>query len=897
MTDRNLVAVVMPNGSIQLEWAAARTPMEKGRAVLQREIYTRFSSESDPWMLYLGFSDPDVPLSESLEFWRGFARLFAQKLLRTPDLEDLHDPIHIPVAAEELQQQLDRAPLMTGSEYLNAELLGRLWSTLNLDFSAAFSIRDGSIADFVRTYHPRVHLVGRVFFHLVENRDGDAPFAFLATYSTRLNEEGKSKHLPLKYALKEYEGHKKKLLELLATVYRAAGESEFIAGLLESGDIFHPLQWSARDAFRFLKEIPVYEKAGILCRIPAWWNSRRSGVGIDISFGEKRPSLVGMDAILNFKLTLSLGGVSISIAEAKKLLLESEGLALIKNKWVAVDAEKLTQTLDAYEKAIAMLESGQFRMRDALRMQLDPQKLTAGAPEGVDISVSNGKWLTSVINKLQDPARVAAVRPGESFSGQLRAYQKRGLNWLYFLHTLGFGACLADDMGLGKTIQVLAFLSCIKSHSGPGKSSPAASLLIIPASLLSNWEKEIARFCPGLKALFFHPAVHSATDLESANRHALDDYDLVITTYAMATRYGWLQSHRWFYVILDEAQAIKNPATKQARGIKQFTAQNRIIMTGTPVENRLSDLWSLFDFLNPGLLGSRAEFKRFTKSLSTDRSGYARLRRLTGPYILRRLKTDKQIISDLPDKVELKTYAALGKKQALLYGQMVDRLKTMIAEKDGMERRGLVLSSLVKFKQLCNHPDQYLGSGGYAEKESGKFRRLRELCETIYEKREKTLVFTQFKEIAQPLADFLGTIFQRKGLIIHGSIPVARRKKIIDAFQQGSYVPFMVLSLKAGGVGLNLTEANHVIHFDRWWNPAVENQATDRAFRIGQKKKVMVHKFITRGTIEERIDRMIEEKVTLADDVIQSSAEAWITEMDNEQIVDLFTLSLDAVSA
>jgi len=896
MTAQNLIAVVMPNGSIQLEWAAAPATLEKSRTALQQEVHKRFSSESDPWMLYLGFSDSGVRLSESLEFWRGFAGLFAQKLLRTPDLEDLHDPIHLQATSEELQLQLDRAPLMTGSEYLNVELLGQLWSKLNLDFAAAFSAQDGSIADFVRTYHPRVHLVGRVFFHLVENRDGDAPFAFLATYSTRLNEEGKSKHLPLKHALKEYEGQKKKLLELLATVYRAARESEFISELLESGDIFHPLQWSARDAFRFLKEIPLYEKAGILCRIPAWWKSQRSGVGIDISFGEKRPSLLGMDAILSFNLTLSLGDVPVSVAEAKKLLLESEGLALIKNKWVAVDAEKLAQTLDAYEAAKAMLESGQIRMRDALRMQLHPEKLTADVPAGVDVTVSNGKWLDSVFKKLQDPARVAAVRPGKSFCGKLRAYQKRGLNWLYFLHTLGFGACLADDMGLGKTIQVLAFLSRLQSHADPGKSPAAASLLIIPASLLSNWEKEIARFCPGLKALFVHPAVNSANDLEAAYRDTLDDYDLVITTYAMATRYEWLQSHPWFYVILDEAQAIKNPATQQARGIKKFTAQNRIIMTGTPVENRLSDLWSLFDFLNPGLLGSRSEFKRFAKNLNADRSGYARLRRLIGPYILRRLKTDKQIIFDLPDKVEIKTYAALGKKQALLYGQMVDRLKTMIAEKDGMERRGVILSSLIKFKQLCNHPDQYLGSGGYAEKESGKFRRLRELCETIYEKREKALVFTQFKEIAQPLSDFLETVFQRKGLMIHGSIPVSRRKKIIDEFQQGSYVPFMVLSLKAGGVGLNLTEANHVIHFDRWWNPAVENQATDRAFRIGQKKNVMVHKFITRGTIEERIDRMIEEKVQLASDVIESSDEAWITEMDNEQIVDLFTLSLETSS-
>ena len=376
MNDQDLTAVVMPNGSVQLEWVAIRTPMDKSRTMLQQEVFNRFSTKNDPWMLYVGFSDPGIPLSESLAFWRGFAGLFAEKLLRTPELENLHDPVHIPVTTEEIARQMDRAPLMTGSDYLTADLLSRLWAGLNTDFQTAFEARDGSIADFVRTYRPRAHLVGRVFFHLVENKDSAAPFAFLATYSTRLNAEGKSKHLPLKFALREYQGKKNKLLELLSTVYQAAKASDFVADLLESGDLFHPLSWSAGEAFRFLKDIPVFEKAGILCRIPNWWKASASGVGIDVAFGDKRPSILGMDAILNFNITLSLGGVPISVAEARKLLQETEGLAFIKNKWVAVDAEKLEQTLDAYEKAKSMLESGEIRLRDALRMQLNPQKLT-----------------------------------------------------------------------------------------------------------------------------------------------------------------------------------------------------------------------------------------------------------------------------------------------------------------------------------------------------------------------------------------------------------------------------------------------------------------------------------------------------------------------------------------
>jgi non-specific serine/threonine protein kinase len=310
------------------------------------------------------------------------------------------------------------------------------------------------------------------------------------------------------------------------------------------------------------------------------------------------------------------------------------------------------------------------------------------------------------------------------------------------------------------------------------------------------------------------------------------------------------------------------------------------------VENSLGDLWSLFEFLNPGLLGTADEFNRFTQALRNNPAGYGRLRRLVSPYILRRLKTDKAVISDLPEKIEMKIYAGLSRRQIPLYQQAVDELREALSTSEGIRRRGIVLAALMKFKQLCNHPDQYLGSGAYDEQDSGKFERLREICGTIYEKREKVLVFTQFKEITEPLADFLAGVFGRDGLVIHGSIPVGKRRGIIDAFQGDRYIPFMVLSLKAGGVGLNLTEASHVIHFDRWWNPAVENQATDRAFRIGQKRNVVVHKFIVMGTIEEKIDKMLDEKRTLFEQVITTSGEAWITEMNNQELMELFTLRL-----
>jgi len=447
-------------------------------------------------------------------------------------------------------------------------------------------------------------------------------------------------------------------------------------------------------------------------------------------------------------------------------------------------------------------------------------------------------------------------------------------------------------MGLGKTVQVLAFLNRLKSDlKKPGKSRKA-SLLVIPASLISNWANEINRFSPKIKFHIAHPGANPKKNARIEDIKSLDAFDLVITTYALAKRYEWLQSYSWDYIILDEAQAIKNPGTKQTRAIKKLHSRNRIVMTGTPIENRLSDLWSLFDFLNPGLLGNVKEFKQFSKDLKDDHTGYSRLRRLISPYILRRLKTDKSVISDLPEKVEMKTYAPLSKKQVLLYKNMVEGIRESIAKTEGIQRKGLILSSLMKFKQICNHPDQYLGTGGFEEKDSGKFLRLREICETIYEKREKVLVFTQFKEMTEPLHDLLENIFERKGIILHGSVAVGKRKKIIEQFQSKSYIPFMVLSLKAGGIGLNLTEANHVIHFDRWWNPAVENQATDRAFRIGQKKNVIVHKFLTKGTVEEKIDMMLEEKSKLSKDVIASTKENWITEMKNDELIDIFKLSL-----
>ncbi|MFY9877420.1 MAG: DEAD/DEAH box helicase, partial [Rhodomicrobium sp.] len=485
-------------------------------------------------------------------------------------------------------------------------------------------------------------------------------------------------------------------------------------------------------------------------------------------------------------------------------------------------------------------------------------------------------------------------------------YQRAGVEWLHLLTQLRLGACLADDMGLGKTIQLLSLLLVLKREAqkpAKGKKSKVEgepsgpSLLIAPASLLANWSGEIAKFAPGLKALVAHPSAMPAGDLKELSNSSLTGVDLVITTYGSALRLPWLGEIVWRLVILDEAQAIKNPEAKQTKAIKRLKARSRIALTGTPIENRLAELWSLFDFINPSLLGTAKQFAQFVKLLE-DRphNPHGPLRDLVRPYILRRLKTDKSIIADLPDKTEVKAYCPLSRKQAALYQQAVADLAERLQTADNIERRGVILAALMRFKQICNHPSQWLGDGDWAEEDSGKLARLRDIAEVVTSRQEKVLVFTQFKETTGPLAAFVGGVFGRAGLVLHGGTEVKKRKELVKLFQEDETVPFFILSLKAGGTGLNLTAASHVIHFDRWWNPAIENQATDRAFRIGQTRNVLVHKFVCRGTVEDKIDQMIESKSRLAGDFLEGGADMRLTEMDDKELLRIVALDLAAAA-
>ncbi|MDP4179428.1 MAG: DEAD/DEAH box helicase, partial [Bacillota bacterium] len=689
--------------------------------------------------------------------------------------------------------------------------------------------------------------------------------------------------LPLKNALIEYGKDNKKLLELLSTVNKASQKSNFISELVSSGEIFHPIGLSASEAYTFLKEIPLYEESGIICRMPNWWKSKTNSLRMSVSIGNKTPSILNTEALVDFNAELYLGEQKVNAEEIKKLISESEGLAFIKGKWVEVDYKKLSETLKAYDEAQKLAQKTDISMIEAMRFQLNAEKTLKVSKENCELEVTNGEWLNSVVNNLKHPDTIENINCGYDFHASLRAYQEKGLSWLNFMKSLRLGACLADDMGLGKTIQIIALLNYIRTKKNE------KTLLIVPASLIGNWMSEIDKFAPSIKYFVIHPSENKG--LSENDVSFIENYDLFITTYSMILKFEWIKNITWDSLILDEAQAIKNPGTKQTKTVKQLKANYKIALTGTPIENRLSDLWSLFDFLNKGLLGSAKEFTDFTKKLKESQDSYGRLKQVVSPFILRRLKTDKSVISDLPEKIEMKTYASLTKKQTVLYNKLVKEIKEKLnSTEDGIQRKGLVLSSIMKFKQICNHPDQYLGQECYKEDESGKFERLREICETIYEKRERVIIFTQFKEITASLSKFLEDIFNHKGLVLHGETAVSKRKEIVAKFQGSEYVPFIVLSIKAGGVGLNLTAANHVIHFDRWWNPAVENQATDRAFRIGQKKNVIVHKFITKGTIEEKIDMIIEEKIKLSNEIIPDINESFITQMDNQQLLDLFKL-------
>lgn len=822
------------------------------------KLASEFTASKYKALYDLAFSEPEDWFSPSLSYLHTVASEMVRALSMTPDIGELREDAELVPDPSVMDDLASKVPFMRGSDLVDSQWVSTIWAHLVLEYR--FDIRgfEASVSEYFAGKSDRLHIPGRIFFHLVEDRQTGA-FAFVASYSSVNN--GNVTHHPLAHALKEYSGDGRRLLNLLSYLEGAADRSQLISSLMESGELFHPLTLSPDEAYTFLKEVPLYEEAGILCRIPAWWKNRSRKMDLSMVIGESGPSLFGADSLLSMRSVVSVDGEELTRDEVRALLEAGRGLAFIKGKWVEADESRLRKALEMFERA----DEGTVTVAEAMRM-------AAGidGPPFPDADVRNGAWMKDMVRRMREADFPEEDVPS-SFTGSLRPYQSRGYSWLCQLRRLGFGACLADDMGLGKTVQVIAYLERLRETSG------GRHLLVVPASLMGNWEREIAKFAPEMPFSIYH------------GKSDLEETFLTVTTYGMVRSRPALSQVEWGTVILDEAQAIKNPGTTQSKAVKGLKGYH-LAMTGTPVENGLSDMWSLFDFTNRGFLGTFSEFKAFAERISGDPDGYRKLRGMTSPFILRRLKTDSRIIDDLPEKTEIDMPVTLTRKQEVLYRDYMDQFAERLANTEPQSRKGLILGAITKFKQICDHPDLYLGTDSFEERDAGKFAQLRQICETIRDNGERVLVFTQYREMTHPLMLFLEEVFGRRGFVLHGGTSLKDRNDMVRRFNDGDeYIPFMVLSLKAGGVGLNLTAANHVVHFDRWWNPAVENQATDRAFRIGQKRSVMVYKLISQGTIEEKVAERIERKRDLAEQVV-GTGENWITELNDDEVLNLFRL-------
>src|SRR6266550_1350797 len=767
--------VLTPHGSLTLADTGEALALDAERGARLQQAFARGSGHG---LLSLGIDEIGAVLPPVLSYWREIGTHYATALCALPNIGENGAKPTVPLPADNTLDRMAAAvPPMTGAEYLTAAVLADLWQSVDAAFDAELSEAKLSVQEFLKRRQPAWNLVGRVHFNLAENKkDEEAPFAFLATYTMRLSASAKAQHLPLGKALQEYSGAKnrERLLSLLTPVQRAAAQCPWLKRMVDAGEIFHPLRWRPQQALQFLKDVPALESAGVVVRMPASWRMNRPArPQVKATVGGNTPSQLGMDALLEFRMEVTLDGEKLSAAEIKRLLAHSDGLALIRGKWVEVDHERLSRTLAQFEGIERRAATDGLSFGEAMRMLAGAGIAGDGAAGQADVAWSEtvaGPWLAETLAALRHPDGLSRVDPGRSLAGTLRPHQQSGVQWLYLLAQLRLGACLADDMGLGKTIQVLSLLLVLKNET---RENGKPCLLVAPASLLANWAAEIARFAPSLKAIVFHP---SAAPSPTPGGRAVDkfaDTDLVITSYGFLTRMPELESTSWRFVVLDEAQAIKNPAAKQTISVKRLKAEMRIALTGTPIENRLSDLWSIFDFINPGLLGSPKDFSSFVKRLA-DRphNPYGPLRDLVRPYILRRLKIDKNIIADLPDKTEVKTFCPLSRKQAALYQQAVNDLSDQLDDVAGIQRKGIVLAFLMRFKQICNHPSQWLGDGSWSEADSGKLARLREIAEVISAKQEKVLVFTQFREMTMPLTAFLGSVFGRPGLVLHGETAV-----------------------------------------------------------------------------------------------------------------------------
>jgi SNF2 family DNA or RNA helicase len=624
--------------------------------------------------------------------------------------------------------------------------------------------------------------------------------------------------------------------------------------------------------------------------VPNWWKrAARLKARVRLEAPEETSGgLLGRESLLRYQWEMSVGGQAISKTEFEELVALKQPMVRFRGEWVTLDPKQVEAALKFFEQQVG---EGEVGLLDALKLAAN----TDGAEiEGMEVdAVEVSGWLDDLFARLRDPAAADIPEVPGSFHATLRPYQERGFGWLAQMRQMGLGACLADDMGLGKTPQTITFW--LHEREYLGVSQPG--LLVCPTSVVGNWRHEINRFAPSLKVMTHqgHNRLQGEAFIEAARQ-----VDVVLTSYALLARdRETLAEVQWSDVVLDEAQNIKNPSTKQAQAARALNADYRVALTGTPVENRLSELWSILHFLNPGYMGSHDTFRsQFGIPIERygDETATAALRRLTAPFILRRVKTDPNVISDLPDKFENKVYCALTAEQATLYEAVVrEEMEALEGAEDEMSRRGAVLRMLTRLKQICNHPAHFLKeTGERLDDRSGKLTRLVEMLDEAISGGDRALIFSQYAEMGSLLQPYLEQQLGVEALYLHGGTPAKKREEMITRFQAEHGPSLFILSLKAGGTGLNLTRANHVFHYDRWYNPAVENQATDRAFRIGQTKNVQVHKFVCLGTLEERIDELIERKQALAESIV-GAGENWLSEMSTDDLRELVSLRRDVI--
>jgi SNF2 family DNA or RNA helicase len=734
---------------------------------------------------------------------------------------------------------------------------------------------------------------------LMEGADGDAsPSEWFVRYLLQ-SVEDPSLLIPVEQAWKT-KGRSASLLrrdgfnarEFLLTALGEASKTcpEVADSLKSAAPAGYELDTAGAEEF-LVQRAWLLEQSGFVVQLPAWWTRKGTKLRLTAHAQVKAPKMqanagLSLETIVAFNWQVALGGDPLTLQELEELARQKTSLVRMRGQWVQLDAREIEAALDFWKRK----GERQASVREVMRMALGAER----APGGLEVAeVQASGWVADLLAQMQQRDAIEPLPIPEAVHATLRPYQQRGYSWLHFLGRWGLGACLADDMGLGKTLQTLTYVRQQWEAKG-GRPT----LVICPTSVVGNWYREAQRFTPDLPAMVHHGLTRAKGEAfaEEAQRHGL-----VLSSYALLHRdLEVLKAVEWGGIVLDEAQNIKNPETRQSKAARALQADWRIALTGTPVENHVGDLWPIMDFLNPGLLGSQTEFRRafFTPiQTNSDPSAVDRLKRITQPFILRRLKTDRSIIADLPEKLEMKVYCTLTAEQASLYRAVARDAEEAIEGSEGIQRRGVVLATLSKLKQVCNHPAQFLGDNSAIADRSGKLARLTEMLEEVVAAGEKALIFSQFSEMGEILRKHLQETFGREVLFLHGGVSKPQRDRMVERFQQEEKaLPFFILSLKAGGVGINLTAANHVFHFDRWWNPAVENQATDRAFRIGQKRQVQVHKFLCAGTLEEKIDAMIEGKRQIAANVV-GTGEDWLTELSTTELKELFTLRQEALTS